>query len=69
MLVRLEGHTGRSLQNGGKTMEYELKSGLADLVRAEKECDVYCPICHKVLHVMPGDVIKRCCGKTMEVLD
>ena len=50
-------------------MEYELKSGLADLVRAEKECDVYCPICHKVLHVMPGDVIKRCCGKTMEVLD
>ena len=35
--------------------------------RAEKECDVYCPICHKVLHLQPGDVIPRCCGKPMEV--
>ena len=34
--------------------------------RAEKECDVYCPICHKVLHVYAGEVIPRCCGKPME---
>ena len=38
-------------------MEYELKSGLTSVVRAEKECDVYCPICHKIMHVKEGDVI------------
>ena len=32
-------------------MEQELKSGLIAVVKAEKECDVYCPICHKLLHV------------------
>ena len=47
----------------------ELKSGLISVVRAENECDVYCPICHKVLYVLPGDVIPRCCGKTMEVME
>ena len=35
--------------------------------KAEKECDVYCPICHKVLHLQAGEVIPRCCGKPMEV--
>ena len=35
--------------------------------KAEKECDVYCPICHKVLHLKAGEVIPRCCGKPMEV--
>ena len=50
-------------------MENELKLGLNSVVRAEKECDVYCPICHKLLHVQPGDVIPRCCGKVMQVLD
>ena len=49
------------------TMETELKSGLVTVVRAEKECDVYCPICHKLLHVEAGQVIPRCCGKPMEV--
>ena len=44
----------------------ELKEGLISVVKAEKECDVYCPICHKLLHLMPGDVIPRCCGKVME---
>ena len=34
--------------------------------KAEKECDVYCPICHKVLHLQAGEVIPRCCGKPME---
>ena len=48
-------------------MEYELKSGLGTVVRAEKECDVYCPVCHKVLHVKEGEVIPRCCGRVMEV--
>ena len=47
-------------------MEYELKNGLVSVVRAEKECDVYCPICYKTLHVKEGQVIPRCCGKPME---
>lgn len=50
-------------------MEKELKSGLIAVVKAEKECDVYCPICHKVLHVVAGQVIPRCCGKVMQVMD
>ena len=49
-------------------MEYELKSTFNTVVRAEKECDVYCPICHKLLHVEAGQIIPRCCGKVMEVL-
>ena len=47
----------------------ELKSGLIPVQRAEKECDVCCPICCKVLHLLPGDVIPRCCGKPMEVME
>lgn len=47
----------------------ELKEGLIDLVKADREADVYCPICHKILHVEEGQVIPRCCGKVMEVLD
>jgi hypothetical protein len=50
-------------------MEHELKSGLVTVVRAEEECDIYCPICHKLLHVQAGQVIPRCCGKPMQVLD
>ena len=50
-------------------MEHELKRTSIPVVRAEKECDIYCPICHKLLHVKPGDVIPRCCGKVMQVLD
>lgn len=46
----------------------EPKSSLIDVVRAEKECDIYCPICHKILHVHAGDAIPRCCGKPMEVM-
>ena len=46
----------------------EEKSGLIPVVKAEKECDVYCPICRKVLHLMPGQTIPRCCGKLMEIL-
>jgi hypothetical protein len=49
-------------------MENELKRSLNSVVRAEEECDVYCPICHKLLLVQPGQVIPRCCGKPMEVL-
>ncbi len=44
----------------------ELKEGLLPVVRAEEDCEVYCPICHKTLHVKAGQVIPRCCGKTME---
>ena len=47
-------------------MEQELKIGLIAVVKAEKECDVYCPICHKLLHVEAGQVIPRCCGKVMK---
>ena len=50
-------------------MELELKNAFGTVVRAEKECDVYCPICHKLLHVEEGQVIPRCCGKIMQVLD
>lgn len=50
-------------------METELKSGLISVVRADRECDVYCSICHKLLHVEAGQVIPRCCGKPMQVLD
>ena len=50
-------------------MESELKRGFVTVVKAEKECDVYCPICRKVLHVEAGQVIPRCCGKPMEVMD
>ena len=51
-------------------MENELKSGLGGfVVRAEQECDVYCPICRKILHVQEGQVIPRCCGKPMQVMD
>ncbi len=45
----------------------ELKEGgLIPVVRAEEEGDYYCPICRKILHVLPGEVIPRCCGKPME---
>ena len=47
----------------------ELKTGLISVVRAEKDCQVYCPICHKLLDVKAGEVIPRCCGKVMEVLE
>ena len=46
-----------------------MERSLIPVVRAEQECDVYCPICRKVLHLEKGDVIPRCCGKTMEVMD
>ena len=45
----------------------ELKSGLIEVTRAEEECTVYCPICHKLLHLEAGQVIPRCCGKPMEI--
>ena len=47
--------------------EFKFIHGESTVVRAEKECDVYCPICHKLLHVEAGQVIPRCCGKPMEV--
>ena len=47
-------------------MENELKIGLIAVVRAEKDCTVYCPICHKLLEVKAGEVIPRCCGKPMQ---
>ena len=50
-------------------MENELKFGLNSVVRAEKECDIYCPICHKLLEVKAGEPIPRCCGKVMEIME
>lgn len=49
-------------------MELEMNKSLIPVIKAEKECDVYCPICHKLLHVEAGQVIPRCCGKPMEPL-
>ena len=50
-------------------MGNERKDGLIPVVQAEKECDVYCSICHKVLHVEADQVIPRCCGKVMEKMN
>ena len=50
-------------------MENERKSAPVSPVKAEKECDVYCDICRKLLHVQEGQVILRCCGKPMKILD
>lgn len=47
----------------------ENSSFSALVVKAEKEMDVYCPICHKILHVLPGQPIPRCCGKVMEPME
>ena len=41
-------------------------SGLVE--RADKDCQVYCPICHKILDVKKDEAIPRCCGKVMEKL-
>lgn len=46
----------------------ELGKPLIPTVRAEEDVDVYCPICHKTLHIKAGEVIPRCCGKLMEVV-
>ena len=47
----------------------ELKEGLGLVVRAEKDCQVYCPICHKMLDIPAGSPIPRCCGKPMEIME
>ncbi len=47
----------------------ELGKPLGSVMRAEREIDVICPICYKVLHLMPGDVIPLCCGKRMEPME
>lgn len=47
----------------------ELKSGWSAVVRAEKDCKVYCATCHKILEVKAGQPIPRCCGKGMEILE
>jgi hypothetical protein len=44
----------------------EPKKPLIPVVRAEKDCTVYCKICHKMLDVKAGEPIPRCCGKVME---
>ena len=44
----------------------EERSGLIPVVRAQTDCEVVCPICHKVIFVKAGDPIPRCCGKIME---
>ena len=47
----------------------ELKEGLTTVVRADKDCQVYCPICHKILDIPAGGIIPRCCGKPMEIME
>ncbi len=47
----------------------ELKEGLISVVKAQKDCAVYCPICHKILEIKAGETIPRCCGKVMEVME
>jgi hypothetical protein len=38
-------------------------------VYAKEDCDVYCNICNKTVHINKGDEVPLCCGKLMEVLD
>jgi len=38
-------------------------------VRVEEDCTVYCTICNKLITLKKGDVIPRCCGKMMEIVD
>jgi hypothetical protein len=38
-------------------------------VYAKEDCDVYCNICNKTVHIKKGEEIPLCCGKLMEVLD
>ncbi len=47
----------------------ELKEGLIPVAKAEKDGQVYCPICHKILEVKAGQTIPRCCGKVMEEME
>ena len=59
---------GEAMDKGKKKVnELELKIKESLVVRAEKDCQVYCPICHKILDVKEGQPIPRCCGKPMEV--
>ena len=57
--------TRKATLPGALTLK-ELKN--LPVVKAEKDCEVYCPICHKILDVKAGEVIPRCCGKLMEVM-
>lgn len=50
-------------------MDKKANNSPAPAALAEKECDVYCPICRKLLHVEKGQIIPKCCGKPMQVLD
>jgi len=38
-------------------------------VRVEKDEQVYCKICNKLLGLKAGEVIPMCCGKMMEIVD
>jgi hypothetical protein len=50
-------------------MDHNANTASAPVVLAEKECDVYCPICRKLLHLEKGQPIPKCCGKPMRVFD
>ena len=50
-------------------METEVKLYSPPVLLAEKEGDAYCPICRKLLHAKKGQIIPRCCGKQMQVLN
>ncbi len=38
-------------------------------VRVEKESEVYCKTCNKIVIVKAGEVIPICCGKMMEIVE
>ena len=38
-------------------------------VRVEKESEVYCKTCNKIVIVQAGEVIPICCGKMMEIVE
>ncbi len=38
-------------------------------IRVERDEQVYCNICNKLLSLKTGEVIPMCCGKMMEIVD
>ncbi len=38
-------------------------------VRVERDEQVYCKICNKLLSMKAGEVIPMCCGKMMEIVE
>ena len=59
---------------GGKGASFyiECLPGGSDTYReiaVEEDCTVYCTQCNKLIQLKKGDIIPKCCGKIMEIVD